>query len=158
MPSGIAEVLAKCMEPVDEYEKVLGILRAFTGHDPGKIRQDLFAKCREALGGMDVDMHTDHSTERRTLFWGESNDPNRYLFIQAHIVDIEWIMRHNYDRVRAMAGRNNDRRILINNVDQPELIQVDVMLKQYVELSYKLSVVFEFGTKLFWDKTAIQSE
>jgi hypothetical protein len=33
MPSGLGEILAKCMEPVQEHEMLLEVIEAFTGHE-----------------------------------------------------------------------------------------------------------------------------
>lgn len=153
MPSGIAEVLAACMEPVEEYEKVLGVVQAFTGHDPAKVRQGLIEKCREVTGVDQVWLTSDIEAGTRRLGWG----PTKYLLLQLDKIDIEWVMRQNYDRVKGMVARNNDRRTIIKAIEQPEMVEIDMMLKQYVELTHRLGSVMAFGTKLFWDKDTIQS-
>lgn len=157
MPSGIAEVLAACMEPVAEYEKVLGVLQAFTGHDPGKVRAQLLDKCRQATGVDQVWMTTDLSSETRLLGWGPTDTNARSIVLQADTIGIDWIIRHNTEKIRGMQARNHDRQVIIKNIDKPEMVEIDLMLKQYTELTYKLSETMKFGTKLFWDKAAIQA-
>ncbi len=152
MPSGIAEVLAACMEPVGEYETVLGVLKGFTGHEAAKAGLAIRDKCREVLGIDQVSISIDDA-DTRTLMWGAG----RWLTLQRDTINIDWVLQKNYDRIKAMVARNEDRRAIIKAIDQPEMVEIDMMLKQYAELTYKLGQVMAYGTKLFWDKSAIQA-
>ena len=145
------------MEPVEEYEKVLGVIQAFTGHDPAKIRQGLIEKCREVLGIDEVWLSSDIEARTRQLGWRPTNNAARHLLLQMDNIDVEWVIRQNYDHMKGMVARNHDRRTIIKAIEQPELVEIDMMLKQYVELTHRLGSVMAFGTKLFWDKSAIQA-
>lgn len=157
MPSGIAEVLAASMEPVAEYEKVLGVLRAFTGHNPAKVRAAIMDECRRVLCVEHVFNNINSQDNTRTLSWGPTQPVDRALILQKDEINIDWIIHKNYDRIKAMSNRNNDRRDIIKAIDQPEMVEIDMLLKKYTELTYRLSEVMRFGTKLFWDKSAIQA-
>jgi hypothetical protein len=145
------------MEPVDQYEKVLGVLRAFTGHEPSKVRVQLIQKCSQVLETHEVWMTTDASFDTRRLGWGPTDQTGHSVVLQNNVVDIDWIVNHNMQKIRGMQARNHDRQVIIKSIDQPEMVAIDQMLKQYTELTYKLGEAMKFGTKLFWDKPAIQS-
>jgi hypothetical protein len=160
MPSGVAEVLSARMEPVDQYQTVLKVLSGFVGKQIWVVRQQLKERVAAKLS---IDQPTvgivpAELDDSYILRWGPVDLPTGWLTLPGKIVDVDAIKSSNRDRIAAMAKRNQDREWVIKNANNPEVVAVDELLKQYLDVTFRLHQVFGYGTKLFWDKAAIQAE
>ena len=158
MPSGLGEILAKCMEPVSQHEMLLEVIQAFNGHNYHKSRHDFLTQARRVLGRNDVWTSFRDDESAYMIGWGQQSAPLGYLTFGFKAISIDYANQANADRLNKMRQRNADRREIINNLQDPAIVRVEQMLSSYAQLTFELQKVFEFGQRLFWDKTAIQSE
>lgn len=158
MPSGLGEILAKCMEPIQQYEILLEVIQAFNGHNFHNSRADFLRQARIKLQRADVWTAFKDDESANMIGWGQASAPLGYLTFGLRTISYDYAVQSNGKRLDLMRARNKDRRDIISNLSHPDVVRIEQMLSKYAELTYELRRVFDFGTKLYWDKAAIQSE